>query len=349
MEFVLGQTLQQKLDGNGPLEVPEILHLGRQMAAGLAAAHALNMIHRDVKPGNILLGQGPEQKVKITDFGLTRAADDASMTRNGVIAGTPLYMSPEQAEGRTLDARSDLFGLGSVIYPLATGRPPFRAPNTIAVLLRVVEDTPLPMSEIIADLPPWLETIVQKLLEKEPEKRFQSAKEVAELFARCQNELQLRGKVTCVSATGQPAGLPSEPAATPAADKSAAKGSRWLVAAPALVVVFLLGLYLINRAVDRWYPFTAVSQPANGNPTEVAVPTTQIQNFTSGEWIDVIPLIEPAQDKLNVAKQTGQNAWRIEQGELVVGGDSLSSKLQLPLDSDWPAYECELDFTRRKG
>jgi serine/threonine protein kinase len=95
MEFVQGQTLQQKLDGNGPLDVPEILHLGRQMAAGLAAAHALNMIHRDVKPGNILLEQGAEQKVKITDFGLARAADDASITRTGVIAGTPMYMSPE--------------------------------------------------------------------------------------------------------------------------------------------------------------------------------------------------------------------------------------------------------------
>lgn len=297
MEFVQGQTLQQKLDGNGPLEVPEILHLGRQMAAGLAAAHALNMIHRDVKPGNILLEQGAEQKVKITDFGLARAADDASMTRTGVIAGTPMYMSPEQAEGRTLDARSDLFSLGSVLYQMATGRPPFRAPNTIAVLRRVVEDTPRPMAEVIADTPPWLETIVLKLLAKDPEQRFQSAKEVAELFARCQSELQLHDKVTCVTATTQAAVLASESAATTAADKPAAKGNRWLVAAPALVVVCLLGLYLVNRAVDRLYPATTANNPSNHSLGPVTTTTTGWQGWPADAPKPAIAPFNAAQAK----------------------------------------------------
>jgi eukaryotic-like serine/threonine-protein kinase len=96
MEFIPGETLQQKLDRVGPLDVPETLRIGRQIAEGLAAAHAMDLIHRDIKPGNVLL-EGGQQKVKITDFGLARAADDASISQNGIIAGTPMYMAPEQA------------------------------------------------------------------------------------------------------------------------------------------------------------------------------------------------------------------------------------------------------------
>nr|MCU0709529.1 serine/threonine protein kinase [Pirellula sp.] len=114
MEFVDGPTLQDKMDESGPLAVSEILHIGQQIASGLAAAHALGLIHRDIKPANILMEKGSDPKVKITDFGLARAVDDASMTHSGMIAGTPLYMSPEQAKGASLDARTDLFSLGSV-------------------------------------------------------------------------------------------------------------------------------------------------------------------------------------------------------------------------------------------
>ncbi len=186
MEYIDGQTLQQKMDRSGPLELPEILHLGRQMASGLAAAHAQGLIHRDIKPGNILLEAGAEQKVKITDFGLARAADDASMTRTGLISGTPMYMAPEQAMGQTLDHRADLFSLGSVLYQMASGRPPFRASTTIAVLKRVADETPRPIQEILPEVPDWLCEIIAKLHAKQPEDRFQSAKELADLLTRCQ-------------------------------------------------------------------------------------------------------------------------------------------------------------------
>ena len=99
MEFIPGETLQQRLDRVGPLDVPEVLRIGRQIAEGLAAAHATDLIHRDIKPGNVLL-EGGQHKVKITDFGLARAADDASISQSGIIAGTPMYMAPEQAQGR---------------------------------------------------------------------------------------------------------------------------------------------------------------------------------------------------------------------------------------------------------
>lgn len=195
IEYIDGLTLQEKLDGTGPLATNEVIFLGYQIASGLAAAHANGLIHRDIKPGNILLERGTQPKVKIADFGLARAADDASMTRTGLISGTPLYMSPEQALGKKLDHRSDLFSLGSVLYQMACGRVPFRAPTAIAVLGRVASDTPRPMQDIVPEVPDWLVAIVNKLHAKNPEDRFRTANEVVDLFDRYQNEIQLHGKV----------------------------------------------------------------------------------------------------------------------------------------------------------
>ncbi len=195
MEFIPGETLQQKLDRNGPLEVSETLRIGRQIAEGLAAAHARDLIHRDIKPANVLIEGGPRQQVKITDFGLARAADDASISQSGIIAGTPMYMAPEQAQGQTLDQRADLFSLGSVLYQMAAGRPPFRANNTVAVLKRVCEDTPRAIREIIPETPQWLCDIIAKLHAKDPEDRYQSAREVSDVLADCESQLKANSKL----------------------------------------------------------------------------------------------------------------------------------------------------------
>src|SRR5262249_39317056 len=119
MQFVAGVSLQDRLDRTGPLQIHEVLRIGMQTASGLAAAHTHGLVHRDVKPANILLENGVE-RVKLTDFGLARAADDASLTQSGTVAGTPSFMSPEQAEGKSVDHRSDLFSLGSVLYAMCT-------------------------------------------------------------------------------------------------------------------------------------------------------------------------------------------------------------------------------------
>jgi len=190
MEFIPGQTLQQRLDQTGPLEVPDVLRIGGQIARGLAAAHEQGLIHRDIKPGNILLESGIEQNVKITDFGLARAADDASLSQSGVIAGTPLFMAPEQAKGEPLDPRADLFSLGSVLYTMAAGRPPFRAATPLAVLKRVAEDTPRPIRQIIPEVPQWLCDLIARLHAKDPADRFQTAAEVAALLEQHLAHLQ---------------------------------------------------------------------------------------------------------------------------------------------------------------
>src|SRR5262245_16307711 len=183
MQFVAGASLQDRLDRTGPLPLPEILRIGMQAASGLAAAHAQGLVHRDVKPANILLENGVE-RVKLTDFGLARVADDASLTQNGTIAGTPSFMSPEQAEGRSVDHRSDLFSLGSVLYAMCAGHPPFRAGTSMGVLKRVCEEIPKSVREANPEVPDWLAAVVERLHAKDPAARFQSAAEVAELLGR---------------------------------------------------------------------------------------------------------------------------------------------------------------------
>jgi WD40 repeat protein len=181
MEYVAGPSLQQRLDQGGPLGLEETLRIGRQIALGLAAAHAQGLVHRDIKPANILLEDGGAC-VKITDFGLARAADDVSTSQSGIVAGTPQYMAPEQTRGEPPDYRADLFSLGSVLYALCTGLPPFPAGSTLAVLREVCEDTPRPIREINPEVPFWLVGTVARLQAKDPAERFASAAEVADLL-----------------------------------------------------------------------------------------------------------------------------------------------------------------------
>jgi serine/threonine protein kinase/tetratricopeptide (TPR) repeat protein len=189
MQFVVGQSLQERIKRSGPLGLSEILRIGMQIASGLAAAHAQGLIHRDIKPANILL-EGSAERVKITDFGLARAVDDVRLTTTGTIVGTPDYMSPEQAYGDSLDCRSDLFSLGGILYAMSTRRPPFVGDSTVAVLRKVSDDPPRPIRELNPGVPDWLVAIVDKLMAKDRIARYQTAQEVAELLARHLAELE---------------------------------------------------------------------------------------------------------------------------------------------------------------
>ncbi|MCA9261156.1 MAG: serine/threonine protein kinase [Planctomycetales bacterium] len=177
MEYVAGQSLQQKIDRSGALAFDEVVRIGRQIADGLAAAHRQGLTHRDIKPANVLLENGVE-RAKITDFGLARAIDDVTVTRTGELSGTPQYMSPEQASGGPIDQRSDLFSLGCVLYAMAVGHSPFRANGIAHAIQRVTQETPRPLREIIPEIPAWFEQLLARLLEKNPEHRIQQASEV---------------------------------------------------------------------------------------------------------------------------------------------------------------------------
>jgi serine/threonine protein kinase len=194
MEYVPGLSLQQRIDRDGPVEVEDVLSLGAQIASGLAAAHAQGLVHRDIKPANILLDH-ESGRVKITDFGLARAADDASLTQSGFLAGTPQYMAPEQARGEAVDHRADLFSLGSVLYTLATGRPPFRASTTLGVLRRVTEEEPRPVSDLNPEVPDWLVAVIERLHAKDPDDRYRSADTVSRLLRERLAGLRAEGPV----------------------------------------------------------------------------------------------------------------------------------------------------------
>jgi WD40 repeat protein len=189
MECIVGISLEDRIRRSGPLQLREVLRIGMQIAQGLAAAHAQGLVHRDIKPANILLENGVEC-VKITDFGLARPVEDAGMTQPGIIAGTPQFMAPEQARAGPVDRRADLFSLGSVLYTMCTGQPPFTSGDPLAVLKRVCEDSPRPIRELNPELPSWLAAIIERLHARDPADRFQSAAAVAELLANGLAHLQ---------------------------------------------------------------------------------------------------------------------------------------------------------------
>ncbi len=271
MPFVAGMSLEQKIMQEGSLELKEVLRISLQIARGLSAAHRQGLVHRDIKPANILLENGV-QRVKITDFGLARTVDDATVTQPGVITGTPQFMSPEQAEGHAIDHRSDLFSLGSVMYAMCTGRAPFQASTTLATLRRVSEAHPRPIRELNPEMPEWLCRIIAKLHAKEPSQRFQSAEELAEMLETCLAGLQQHRPVEAYAPVIE---LP--PASSTAAELGAAGWSKQKMGraigyiAAAVVILFLLKNKEWITYPIKWFFFSKVSYFFNEDGLEARI------------------------------------------------------------------------------
>jgi serine/threonine-protein kinase len=171
MPLVAGESLHAKLRREGTLQLEDLLRIALAAARGLAAAHAQDLIHRDIKPDNVLLEETGDRRVWLADFGLARAAHDRDITRTGVIAGTPQFSSPEQAQGLEVDFRTDLFSFGSLLFAMATGSSPFAADNPLAVLRKIVEEEPGAIDAARSDLPEALVELVGDLLQKDPARR----------------------------------------------------------------------------------------------------------------------------------------------------------------------------------
>jgi serine/threonine-protein kinase len=266
MPYLSCESLQERIDREGALPLIDQLQIAVEVARGLAAAHAQGLVHRDIKPANILLERGVDRAM-LTDFGLARAVDDASLTRSGVIAGTPQYMSPEQARGDSIDQRSELFSFGSVMCTMATGRAPFRAESSYGILRRLCETSARPIRDIHADAPEWLATLIERLHARNADDRIQTAAAAAEILEQC------------VAHVRQPASNPLPAACLRPITNPLQKSWRRLVDSVAALVAMVMAIFL-------WQQFKVprVSQdgPAVGLP---AVETQTSVNTEPGKVV----------------------------------------------------------------
>jgi len=226
MEFIAGQSLFGRIRTSGPLTVEEFLRIGGQTLAALQKIHSAGLTHRDVKSSNVIIETGTGRAV-LMDFGLAKdrsaRADEPALTSAGVVLGTPEYMSPEQAEGRKTDARSDIYSLGIMAHEMLTGRMPFTGKSAIAVLRQQVEAAPPPLSAGRPELPPALDAIVARALAKTPDERYGSAALMAADLVRVGHTAELaelaaaglpataRTIVTPMTASGPAPGAPTVP------------------------------------------------------------------------------------------------------------------------------------------
>ena len=189
MEYIEGNTLTSIIANKRTISMNDILFIGAQVSSGLQAAHSKGLVHRDIKPGNIMIT--PEGKVKVTDFGIVSLQNEESdITKTGSILGTASYISPEQAQGKPVSKESDLYSLGTVLYELITGRPPFEGDTPIATATKHITDKPEKLSTYRASIPKGIENAVLKLLHKYPKDRFKNAEDLRAVLLQQKTQLQ---------------------------------------------------------------------------------------------------------------------------------------------------------------
>ena len=325
MQLVPGHSLQSLVAEKGPLAPKDVVRVSMQIASGLAAAHKQGLIHRDVKPGNILI-EHDVSRVMITDFGLARAADDAGMTQTGWLAGTPHYMSPEQSKGDELDARTDLFSLGSLMYFLATGREPFRGDKPYVVIQKIITKQPTPPAVVNSEIPVTLAEIIEKLLEKDPKHRFSSADEVFEALETYLAYLQQPNKLRA-----------------PKRILTARRKRRriWIGGVSLVGAITGLGLLawgLTPGSTDRSEPHlkpNSTAEPTNFNPLNFSEPTSfmfeneQFSKQFSGELSVLSDELDALQRSLRSTTPLETGSFNDPPADFLNEIDVLESKLKL--------------------
>lgn len=191
MEYIQGVTLKEYINKNAPLEIPEVVDFGVQIASALECAHKNDIIHRDIKPQNILLNA--DKQLKVTDFGIARIVTSSTITYTSTVLGTVHYISPEQAKGKYVDEKSDIYSLGIVLYEMCTGRVPFDASNPVGIALKHIQENLIEPIEYNAGIPQGMNEIILMALSKDPEYRFNSAKELKEALLNYKNFKDVSG------------------------------------------------------------------------------------------------------------------------------------------------------------
>jgi eukaryotic-like serine/threonine-protein kinase len=289
MEFVEGRTLKDIIRQKGPAPPEAAVDITLQVLRAARFAHKRGIVHRDIKPHNVLIDQ--DGRVRVTDFGIARAGT-SDMTETGSIMGTAQYLSPEQAQGRPVDARSDLYSIGIVLYELLTGQVPFDAESPVTVALKQVNETPVPPRQLVPEIPPALEAIVLRALEKDPARRFADADEfIAALEA------------------GRVAPIPPPPPVEEILEEDDRRGRRWwlwLLILLALAAI-ALGLYLTLRPEQLTVP--------NVIGRESATATQILQN--RGFEVDIVNVENPDVERNTVASQNPRPNTEADEGSTV--------------------------------
>jgi serine/threonine-protein kinase len=244
MEYVEGRTLAEFLAGGGRIIPDRSIAIAQDVCRALEAAHAQGVVHRDIKPGNIMLNQRGE--VKVTDFGIARLTTTSeTLAQTAAILGTASYLSPEQAQGQPVDGRSDIYSLGCVMYEMVTGRPPFLGDTPVAVASKQVLEQPVPPSRLNADVTPDLDAVILRALAKNPANRFQSAEELRADLDRAKRGLPVEATPLLAAGATQVFDRPPPAHTTrvlPPAEPE--RRSPWVAIAVTLVLVGLLGILL---------------------------------------------------------------------------------------------------------
>lgn len=280
MQFIQGETLQDRIDHQRWFNIREILELFRQICAGLDYAHQRGVIHRDIKPANIMITT--EGVVKLADFGIAKLAGGSTST--GIILGTPSYMSPEQALGKPVDGRSDIFSLGSVLYEMVTGEKAFPGQNTTTVMYKIVHEPPTPITALQPGLDPAIEAIVLRALAKNPDQRFQACTELSTALELYLNQVAAAmPKTTVASVRPLP---PSVPAATPVPGPATPYPAP-VTPYPAGVTPYPAGATPYPAGVTP-YPAGVSPLPAGVTPYPASAPTA-IQGPVPGMGTQAVP------------------------------------------------------------
>ena len=333
MELVRGRTLRDYLDERGRLEPIEIVHIGAEVASALSCAHHAGIIHRDIKPANILLSD--DGRVLVTDFGIAKVLDEPDLTRTNQLIGTVKYLAPEQVRGTAIDARTDLYSLGAVLYEALCGSPPFVGENSAAVALARLQRDPLPASLTIDDLPEGMDATISRCLARPPDDRYSSADDLrAALLA-----IRLDSRVSDQTVTmtiprpdPEPVDSPGNPAVSLIGSDSGGRSSRSMVLVSLIVVTALVLIALLVSSTDVGHTLFATDPTTSTTAPPASLALGGVRSF------DPMGAGEPTENEPeapNAIDGDALTSWRTEEYTTRTFGN-LKSGVGLVVDLSGP-------------
>lgn len=324
MEFIDGHSLRDVLRAQATIEASRAAGIGAEVANGLSFAHKAGVVHRDVKPGNVLIESSGQ--VKVTDFGVARADASEALTQTGSVMGTATYFSPEQAQGLVVDGRSDVYSLGVVLYEMVCGTPPFAGENPVSVAYQHVREPVPSLRERRPDVPAGLEQIIMTSLEKDPNRRYQSADDLRADLLRFRRGREiiggpLTGVVTEIPSAG--AGVAGatrvQPSVAPVPAPGGRKRSPWAVAAIVVILLALVGgaAFLVTREIDSTSGGGAADVEVPNVVTEPPTDITEARRILedAGFEVSVDPIVSDSAVAGAVVTQTPAGGTTAKEGD----------------------------------